>query len=63
MPFLEVPGLAHKILIGRIWLAEQDVDISARHRYLKWPTKRQRSPPAYDLKMVYPEKQRIKPGY
>ena len=42
---------------------EQDINISARHHYLKWPTKNQRSPPAHDLKMVYPEKRRIKPGH
>ena len=41
--FLEVP-MTQNIIIGRIWLEDRDVDISARHRCLKWP---ESIPPGY----------------
>ena len=61
VPFLEVPKLTHEVLIGRLWLAEQDVDISARHRCLKWPENHRRSPPSKDLKIKYPRGRPIDP--
>ena len=63
VPFLEAPRLAHEVLIGRLWLAEQDVDISARHRCLKWPTSYRRSPPSRDLKIKYPKGRPVSPHH
>ena len=47
--FLEALKLAHDVIIGRLWLVKHDVDISARYRCLKWPSKNKPSPPSGDL--------------
>ena len=57
--FLEAPELAHDIIIGRLWLAKHDVDVSARHRCLKWPSQTRPSPYTRDLLLPQPRPKKI----
>ena len=57
--FLEAPELAHDIIIGRPWLAKHDVDVSARHRCLKWPSKTRPLPHTRHLLLPQPGPKKI----
>jgi len=46
-PFIEL-DMAQDVILGRKWFAHHDVDISAKHRCLKWPENRPRSDLEFD---------------
>ena len=62
-PFLEVPNLTDNVIMGKLWLAKHDVDISARHNCLKWPATLKPSPPARDLKIPTPGSRKVDPRH